>query len=138
MYILVVDGQGGGVGRLLVKTLKSNLPDSFVMAVGTNSAASQVMLKAGADAAATGENAVIVSARKADIIAGPVGIVVADSLYGEITPAMSLAIAQSCAKRVLLPFQHCDNIIVGVGDYNITNLIDLAVEEISGLVKSIK
>lgn len=138
MYILVVDGQGGGVGRLLVKTLKSNLPDSFVMAVGTNSAASQVMLKAGADAAATGENAVIVSARKADIIAGPVGIVVADSLYGEITPAMSLAIAQSCAKRVLLPFQHCDNIIVGVGDYNITNLIDMAVEEISGLVKSIK
>lgn len=138
MYILVVDGQGGGVGRQLVKTLKSNLPDSFVMAVGTNSAASQVMLKAGADAAATGENAVIVSARKADIIAGPVGIVVADSLYGEITPAMSLAIAQSCAKRVLLPFQHCDNIIVGVGDYNITNLIDMAVEEISGLVKSIK
>ena len=133
MYILIVDGQGGGVGRQLVQRLKKELPESFVMAVGTNSAASQVMLKAGADAAATGENAVIVAARKADVIAGPIGIIAADSLYGEITPAMALAIAQSNAKRVLLPFQHCDNIIVGVGDYNISNLIELAAQEIKSL-----
>ena len=133
MYILIVDGQGGGVGRQLVQRLKNELPESFVMAVGTNSAASQVMLKAGADAAATGENAVIVAARKADVIAGPIGIIAADSLYGEITPAMALAIAQSNAKRVLLPFQHCDNIIVGVGDYNISNLIELAAQEIKSL-----
>ena len=133
MYILVVDGQGGGVGKQLVKTLKSEISDAFVMAVGTNSAASQVMLKAGADAAATGENAVIVSARKADVIAGPVGIVVADSLYGEITPAMALAVAQSDAKRVLLPFQHCDNVIIGVGNYNISKLVDMAVAEIKNM-----
>lgn len=133
MNILIVDGQGGGVGKQLVQMLKKEIPDSFVMAVGTNSAASQSMLRAGADAAATGENAVIVAAKKADVIAGPIGIVVADSLYGEITPAMALAIAQSGAKRILLPFQHCDNIIVGVGDFNITNLITLAVNEIKNL-----
>ncbi|MBQ4314496.1 MAG: DUF3842 family protein [Lentisphaeria bacterium] len=133
MNILIVDGQGGGVGKQLVQMLKKEIPDSFVMAVGTNSAASQSMLRAGADAAATGENAVTVAAKKADVIAGPIGIVVADSLYGEITPAMALAIAQSGAKRILLPFQHCDNIIVGVGDFNITNLITLAVNEIKNL-----
>ena len=135
MYILVVDGQGGGVGRQLVQSLKSELADSFVMAVGTNSAASSAMLKAGADAAATGENAVAVAARKADVIAGPVGIVIADSLYGEITAQMALAIAQSNAKRILLPFQHCDNMIVGVGEYNIPALVKMAVEEIKLLNK---
>ena len=133
MNILIVDGQGGGVGRQLVQAVKNSLPDSFVMAVGTNSAAASNMLKAGADAAATGENAVIVAARKADVIAGPIGIVVADSLYGEITPAMALAVAQSNAKRVLLPFQHCDNVIVGVGDFNISHLIQMAADEIKAL-----
>ena len=133
MNILIVDGQGGGVGRQLVQAVKNSLPDSFVMAVGTNSAAAATMLKAGADAAATGENAVIVAARKADVIAGPIGIVVADSLYGEITPAMALAVAQSNAKRVLLPFQHCDNVIVGVGDFNISHLIQMAADEIKSL-----
>ena len=133
MNILIVDGQGGGVGRQLVQAVKNSLPDSFVMAVGTNSAAAANMLKAGADAAATGENAVIVAARKANVIAGPIGIVVADSLYGEITPAMALAVAQSNAKRVLLPFQHCDNVIVGVGDFNISHLIQMAADEIKSL-----
>lgn len=133
MNILIVDGQGGGVGRQLVQAVKNSLPDSFVMVVGTNSAAASNMLKAGADAAATGENAVIVAARKADVIAGPIGIVVADSLYGEITPAMALAVAQSNAKRVLLPFQHCDNVIVGVGDFNISHLIQMAADEIKSL-----
>ena len=133
MNILIVDGQGGGVGRQLVQALKSSFPECFVMAVGTNSTATSVMLKAGADAAATGENAVITAARKADIISGPIGIVVADSLFGEITPAMALAVSQSNAKRVLLPFQHCDNIIVGVGEYNMSNLIQMAVNEIKRL-----
>ena len=135
MYILIVDGQGGGVGRQLIQSLRAEFADDFIMAVGTNSAATSAMLKAGASAGATGENAVMVAAKKADIIAGPVGIVIADSLYGEITSNMALAIAQSPAKRVLLPFQHCDNIIVGVGDFNISNLISLAVQEIKDLKK---
>lgn len=133
MNILIVDGQGGGVGKQLIQSLKSAFADDFIMAVGTNSAATSAMLKAGASAAATGENAVAVAAKKADIIAGPIGIVIADALYGEITPKMALAIAQSNAKRILLPFQHCDNVIVGVGDFNIANLIELAVKEIKYL-----
>lgn len=114
MKILVVDAQGGGIGKQLVAAIKQQVIDAEVMAVGTNSTATTAMLKAGADHAATGENAVIVAARKADIIVGPVGIVIADSLYGEITPEMAKAIAQSDAKRILIPFNQCDNIIVGV------------------------
>ena len=133
MYILVVDGQGGGVGKQLVQSLRAAFENDFIMAVGTNSAAASAMLKAGANAAATGENAVSVAAQKADISAGPIVIVIADSLYGEITAEMARAIAQSSAKRILLPFQHCDNVIVGVGDFNISSLVELAVNEIRDL-----
>ena len=91
------------------------------------------MLKAGADAAATGENAVLVGCRRADVIAGPVGIVVADSLLGEITPGMARAIGQSNAKRVLIPVNHCDNIVVGVGDIPMARLVQAAVKEIGKL-----
>lgn len=114
MKVLVVDAQGGGIGKQLVAAIKQQVANAEVMAVGTNSAATSAMIKAGADHAATGENAVIVAARKADIIVGPVGIVIADSLYGEVTPEMAKAIAQSDAKRILIPFNQCDNIIVGV------------------------
>lgn len=103
MNILIVDAQGGGFGKQLVSAIKRDFPQIEVTAVGTNSAATGAMLKAGADHAATGENAVIVGCRTADIIAGPIGIVIADALYGEITPAMALAIAQSKAKRILIP-----------------------------------
>lgn len=86
MNILVIDGQGGGVGRQLVENIKKNYPSIEVTVVGTNALATQTMLKAGADHGATGENAVIVGCRTADIILGPLGIVIADSLWGEITP----------------------------------------------------
>ena len=82
MNILIIDAQGGGIGRQLVSAVKENIPDAFVTAVGTNSAATSAMLKAGADIAATGENAVIVNSRKADVITGPVGIVIADASTG--------------------------------------------------------
>jgi len=100
------------------------------LAVGTNSAATAAMLKAGADQAATGENAVIVAARRADIIVGPIGIVIADSMLGEITPAMANAVAQSEAKRIFIPFSHCDNIIVGAAGCSMGKLIQEAVAEI--------
>ena len=128
--IVVIDGQGGGIGRQLVAKLREALPDARIAAVGTNSSAANAMLKAGASSGATGENAVLVACRRADVIAGPVGIVIADALGGEITPAMAVAVAQSPAKRVLLPFNHCDNVIVGVTDYNVTRLVQGAVEEI--------
>ncbi len=133
MKIMVVDAQGGGVGRQLVTELKKTLPDAEIRAVGTNSAATAAMLKAGADIAATGENAVIVGARSADVIVGPIGIVVADSLYGEITPAMAAAIGSCSGKRVLIPINHCDNIIAGVPDLNLGHLVAAAVKEIEAL-----
>ena len=130
MNILVIDAQGGGVGKQLVSSLKQAIPSADITAVGTNSIASSAMLKAGADRAAAGENPVIVACRKADVIVGPVAIVIADSLYGEITPKMAEAIGQSSAKRVLIPFNHCDNIIVGIPDLSLGRLIQEAVEEV--------
>ena len=130
MKILIVDGQGGGVGRQLAARIKEAFPDVSLMAVGTNTIATAAMLKGGADNAATGENAILVAARKADVIIGPLGIVVADSLGGEITPAMANAVAQSDAKRILIPFKHCDNVIVGVSDFTLGNLMQQAVEEL--------
>ena len=101
MRALIIDGQGGGVGKQLVSAIKKEYPQIVVTAVGTNSAASAAMKKAGADYAATGENAVIVGCRTADVIIGPVGIVIADAMLGEITPAMAAAVGQSRAKRLL-------------------------------------
>ena len=134
MTILVVDGQGGGVGRQLAAQIKETFPDVRLMAVGTNTIATSAMLKGGADNAATGENAVIVAARKADVIVGPLGIVVADSLGGEISPAMANAVAQSDAKRILIPFKHCENVIVGVSDYTLGRLIQQAVDELRKII----
>lgn len=130
MNILVIDAQGGGVGRQLVTAIKQNMPMASVTAVGTNSTAASVMLKAGADHAATGENAVVVGCRNADIIVGPIGIIIADAMYGEVTPKMAEAVAQSSAKRVLIPFNHCDNVIVGVSDFSMSKLVQEAVDEI--------
>ena len=128
--ILVIDGQGGGIGKALVTAIKKNMPDAYIIAVGTNTTATAGMLKAGANIAATGENAVKVNCRKCDYIIGPVGIAIADSLNGEITPAMALAIAQADAKRILIPFSQCDNEIVGVSDITAGRFVELTVEKI--------
>lgn len=131
MNILVIDAQGGGIGRQLVSGIKDKIPSASVTAVGTNSAATSAMLKAGADVAATGENAVKVGARKADVIVGPIGIVIADSLYGEITPEMAVAVGSSDAKKILIPINHCDNVIAGVPDLSVGRLIESALNLIS-------
>lgn len=130
MTVLVLDAQGGGIGRQLVSSIRQELPEAQVLAVGTNTAATAAMLKAGAHQAATGENAVIVACRRADVIVAPVGAVIADSMLGEITPAMAAAVAGSPARRILIPFNHCDNVIVGVSDYSPSALIRLAIEEL--------
>lgn len=137
MNILIIDGQGGGMGAQLVAGLKQKLPEAQITAVGTNTIATQAMLKAGADHGATGENAVIVGCRKADVISGPIGIVIADSLFGEITPKMALAVAQSDAERVLLPMNICSNFIVGVEKHPTAKLIEAAVEKIDTLKNNI-
>ena len=114
MKILIVDGQGGRIGAQLIQSLKSNFKNITVMAVGTNAIATAAMLKAGADQAATGENPLLVACRKADVIIGPIGIVIADSLFGEVTPKMAVAVGQADAVRILLPVNKCDNLIAGV------------------------
>ena len=134
MNILVIDGQGGGIGRQLVIAIKSAFPQDDITAVGTNALASSAMLKAGADNAASGENAVIVGCRRADVIIGPIGIAIADSLFGEITPAMALAVGQSRAKRILIPINHCDNIVVGVPDLTMSKLISSVIDELKKLI----
>lgn len=137
MKILIIDAQGGGIGKQLISAIKENITNAVITAVGTNTIATSAMLKAGADHAATGENAVIVGCRRADVIIGPVGIVIADALYGEITPAMALAVGQSNAKRLLLPVNHCDNVIIGVSDLSISKLISGVLEELKNINSAI-
>ncbi len=128
MKVLIIDGQGGGLGRQLVAAVKERFPEIEVLAAGANSAATNAMLRAGADQAATGENAVRVASRRADVIIGPTGIVIADAMMGEITPDMARAVGQSDAKRILLPVGQCDNIVVGVLDMPMSKMVQEAVE----------
>lgn len=134
MKVLIIDGQGGGLGRQLVTAVKENAPEAEVLAVGTNSTATGAMLRAGADQAATGENAVLVACRKADVIIGPIGIVIADSMLGEITPAMAAAVGQSRARRILLPVNQCDNLVVGAADLSMADKVREAAELLRGLL----
>ena len=133
MKVLIIDGQGGGLGRQLVTAVKEKLPETEVLAVGTNSMATGAMLRAGADQAATGENAVLVACKRADVIIGPIGIVIADSMLGEITPAMAAAVGQSRARRILLPVNQCDNLIVGTADLGMADKVREAAELLRGL-----
>ena len=128
--ILVIDGQGGQLGSQLVKELLTKFSDIQITAVGTNSAATAAMIKAGASRAATGENPVIVACRKADIIIGPIGIVIADALTGEITPSMAAAVGQADAVRILIPMNKCENMVAGVGNLSTTVLIQDAVSKV--------
>lgn len=133
MRVLVIDGQGGGLGRQLVAAIAAACPEAELLAVGTNSLAASSMLKAGARRAATGENAVVVNCRTADVIVGPIGIVIADALMGEITPKMAMAVCQSNAKRVLVPINHCDNYVVGVPEQPIAQLVQAAAQKVKQL-----
>lgn len=130
MKILVVDGQGGRVGRLLIEAIRTSGIVCELAAIGTNSAATVTMLSAKADYGATGENALIVNCRDADYIVGPIGIIVADALHGEVSPAMTVAISQSRAKKILLPVSRCNTEVVGAGDLPLPQMIQQAVDAI--------
>ena len=135
MDILIIDGQGGNLGRQLTRRLKEALPGADITAVGTNSTATENMLKGGADRAATGENAVVVNARRAKVIAGPLGIVISDALLGEVTPAMATAVGQSDAVRVLVPMNRCETLVAGVEEKPMGELIEDAVGRIVALLQ---
>lgn len=122
--IVVIDGQGGKIGKELCDQLINRFPQTEVWAIGTNSMATSYMLKAKPAQAATGENPVIVASREADIICGPIGICIADSMLGEVTPKMALAIAQSRARKVLIPFNKCSAVVAGVKESSINELIE--------------
>ncbi|MGN0635255.1 MAG: DUF3842 family protein [Acutalibacteraceae bacterium] len=133
--ILVIDGQGGRIGREIIERLKAECPSVCITAVGTNSMATAAMLKGGADQAATGENAVMFNAAAADILIGPVGIVVADALLGEITPAMAAAVGRSRALKLLIPVNQCNNIIVGVGKLSVKAMLDDVIDRVKAAIE---
>ena len=124
MNILVIDGQGGQLGSQLIKTMVSELEQIKITAIGTNAVATQAMLKAGAHQAATGENPVLVACKKADIILGPIGIVIADSMLGEITAKMAVAVGQADATRILIPINKCENLVAGVAAVSTKALLE--------------
>ena len=136
MNVLIIDGQGGQLGAQLVKEITVQFPKVKLTAIGTNAVATATMLKAGARQAATGENPVIVACRNADVIIGPIGIVIADSLLGEVTPEMAIAVGQADAVRILIPLNKCENLVAGVGELNTAALISDAMEKLSVAVAS--
>lgn len=130
MTILVIDGQGGKIGRAIVEQLRAAGFSGSIIAIGTNTIATAAMMKAGADAGATGENPVVINAARADVIAGPIGILAANSLLGEITPKMALAVSESSAKKVLIPMNRCHIFVAGTPELPFSETIALAVQTI--------
>ena len=135
MEILVVDGQGGRIGQQLVRAILARFPGAEVRGVGANSMATAALMKGGAAQAATGENALKVACRTADVILGPVGIVIADALLGEISPAMAAAVGQSRAKKILIPMNQCDILVAGVEDIPVSRLLERAVDQLAALLE---
>lgn len=128
--IVVIDGQGGRIGKLIVEEVKRKIPEAEVIAVGTNSTATAAMLKGGADDGATGENSVIVASRRADFIIGPVGILAADAMIGEVTEKMAAAVGRSPAQKILIPVNRCQIVIPGVEGRNPAQFVPEAVEAV--------
>lgn len=132
--VVVIDGQGGGCGRSLITRMLALQLKAKVIAVGTNAAATAAMLKAGAQQGATGENAVLVNCRQADIIVGPIGIVMADAMMGECSPAMAAAVAASQAKKVLVPTSRCGVYIASLPEKTMAENVEDAVRIIDELL----
>ena len=134
MNILVMDGQGGRLGAQLVRNILERFPQAELTAIGTTATATAAMVKAGAKKAATGTNPAIVACRKARVIIGPIGIVIADAMLGEITPEMAVAVGQADAVRILLPVNRCENQVAGVGELSTSALMDDAMARLEELL----
>ncbi len=134
MKVVVIDGQSGRIGQLFIeKVVRAGLSCDLI-AIGANAIATSAMLKAGAAQGATGENPVIVACRTADIIVGPIGILAADAMLGEITPAMAAAVGRSGAKKLLLPVNLCNNIVVGTQNLSLSKVLDEAVSTLQQIL----
>ena len=134
MKITIIDGQGGKIGKTIVEQLKKRHPEQELYAIGTNSLATATMLKAGADYGATGENPCIVNAQKTNEIIGPVGIVVANALLGEITPAIATAVGASKAYKILIPMNRCNHYVVGCDENGLSDNIRMVCEKVDSLL----
>ncbi len=134
MKITIIDGQGGKMGKAVIEQLKKNHPEMELYAIGTNSIATSTMMKAGATYGATGENPCIVNAADSDIIIGPVGIVFANALLGEITPAIATAVGASKAYKILIPTNRCNHFIVGCEEVGLTEYIRMVCEKVDSML----
>ena len=130
LRIMIMDGQGGGVGKSLVEELRSAYPEAELIAVGTNATATANMMRGGTALGATGENAVVYNSSRVDVIVGPIGIVMANAMLGEITPKMSEAVASSEAKILLIPMSRCNAAVMGVESRKLSDYIKEAVVKI--------
>lgn len=137
MNILVIDGQGGGIGRQLIEAVRRLCGEGpHIWAVGTNAAATQAMLRSGANEGATGENPALVLSAKADLLLGPLGIVLADSMLGEITPAIAAAVGRSPAHKILVPLSRCGVEIAGLASPALSESIRCAAERVQALLEA--
>lgn len=131
MKIVVIDGQGGRLGKLLVEGVRSRMPQAEIYAIGTNALATASMLKAGADFGATGENPVVRAVMDADGVLGPVGIVVANAILGEVTPAMAEAVGSCRGRKFLIPMNNCGVVVAGVSEQPLSAYVASAVEALA-------
>lgn len=129
MKIVVIDGQGGSIGKAIVEQLVKKVDIESIFCIGTNSVATANMLKAGAKYGASGENPVVVACRDADYIIGPIGIIMADSMLGEISPLMAQAVGASDAHKILIPINKCLT-VAGVQNLSLGEYIKIAVDSI--------
>jgi hypothetical protein len=139
MRIAVIDGQGGGIGKLIIEKLRVAFGNDIqLLALGTNALAASLMLKSGANEGASGENAILFNAPRVDIIIGAIGIVCANSMLGELTPAMAAAVAQSEAVKILIPLNRCNIMITGTREEPLPHYLDDAVIKVGNLIRSDK
>ena len=131
MKIVVIDGQGGRLGKLLVEGVRGRMPQAEIYAIGTNALATASMLKAGADFGATGENPVVRAVMDADGVLGPVGIVVANAILGEVTPAMAEAVGSCRGRKFLIPMNNCGVVVAGVSEQPLSAYVASEVEALA-------
>lgn len=136
MKITIIDGQGGKMGRSVIEQLKKQFPDQELLAVGTNSIATAAMLKAGADFGATGENPVVVACQDSDLIIGPIGIVLADALFGEVTETMAAAVSRCRAFKILMPVNRCNHHVVGCESLSMNEIIAMTCRQVKVFLDS--
>lgn len=134
MKIVVIDGQGGRIGKLVIEKISDLCTNHELIAIGTNSLATAAMIKAGAKKAATGENPVVVNVRHADVVIGPIGMIMANALLGEVSEKMAVAVSDSDAYKILIPVSKCNHKVVGLKDLSIDEYIDLVYEEVKAIL----